>query len=59
MEQLKRQNAKKNLSRILRAENTLLDPEKKKQKEMMNTPKLEKSKKEKIALLKIKKIFLD
>ena len=42
MEKFRWQKAQaKNLSRILRAENALLDPEKEKQKEMMNNLKLE------------------
>ena len=43
IEQPRQQNAQaKGLNRILEAENTLLDPEKKKQKEMMNSLGLEK-----------------
>ena len=53
MEQLGRKCSQRNLSKILMAENTLLDPEKQKI-ETMNTvePETDKSKKEKITLSK-------
>ena len=41
MEQLRRQNAQtKRLSKILGSDNTLLNPEKKKKKEIMNNLKM-------------------
>ena len=49
---------KKSLSRILMTDNIVLDPEKKKQKEMMNTLLLEKGKKREDNIIKdIKKSF--
>ena len=56
--QLRQQNAQeKSLNRILGAENTLLNPEKK-NKEMMNSLKLEKEKKRKVNIIKnVKNIF--
>ena len=53
MEQLGRKCSQRNLSKILMAENTLLDPEKQKI-ETMNTvePETDKNKKEKITLSK-------
>ena len=53
MEQLGRKCSQRNLSKILMAENTLLDPEKQKI-ETMNTvePEADKNKKEKITLSK-------
>ena len=60
MEKLRRKNTqkKKSLSRILMTDNIVLDPEKKKQKEMMNTLLLEKGKKREDNIIKdIKKSF--
>ena len=60
MEKLRRKNTQKkeSLSRILMTDNIVLDPEKKKQKEMMNTLLLEKGKKREDNIIKdIKKSF--
>ena len=57
---MRQQNGKaKSLSKILRAENTILGPEKKKQKEMMNASEPKKDQETKHNIIKVLKNFLD